>query len=111
MHRKAPDLDTQLDRAQQALPGFAARCLAWLRKPSLVWLRVPVGLLLIIASLLWFLPVLGLWMFPLGLVLVALDVPFLRRPVARLIAWGERKWAQWTGRGGNGARRRESLRS
>ena len=30
-------------------------------------------------------------MIPIGLMLLAIDVPFLRRPVARVIAWGERK--------------------
>jgi hypothetical protein len=38
------------------------------------------------------LPVLGLWMLPLGLVLIAQDIPFLRRPMARLIAWINDRW-------------------
>ena len=47
--------------------------------------------LLIIGGCFWFLPILGLEMIPIGLMLIALDVPFLRGPVARMIAWGERK--------------------
>jgi hypothetical protein len=31
-------------------------------------------------------------MIPLGLVLVAQDVPFLRPPMARLLAWINDKW-------------------
>ena len=30
-------------------------------------------------------------MIPIGLMLIAIDVPFLRGPVARMIAWGERR--------------------
>ncbi len=48
------------------------------------------GILLIVGSFFWFLPILGLEMFPIGLMLIAIDVPFLRGPVARMIAWIER---------------------
>ena len=34
-------------------------------------------------------------MVPLGLVLIAQDIPFLRKPVARLIAWGIDRWERW----------------
>jgi hypothetical protein len=40
----------------------------------------------------WFLPVLGLWMLPLGLLLLAYDVPFLRKPVGYFTIWGAEKW-------------------
>jgi hypothetical protein len=30
-------------------------------------------------------------MIPLGLLLLAQDVPFLRRPIARFVAWAEAK--------------------
>jgi hypothetical protein len=33
-----------------------------------------------------FLPILGFWMAPLGLALMAQDVPIIRRPTARLLA-------------------------
>ena len=39
--------------------------------------------------MLLFLPILCLEMIPIGLMLIALDLPFLRRPVARMIAWIE----------------------
>ena len=42
-------------------------------------LRVPLGLLLCLGGALWFLPVLGLWMLPLGLLILSEDVPWLRR--------------------------------
>ena len=39
-------------------------------------------------------PVLGFWMVPLGLVLLALDVVLLRRPTARMLVGGERLWGR-----------------
>jgi len=38
------------------------------------------------------------WMLPLGLLLMASDVPFLRKPVGHLTIWGADKWVtlrQW----------------
>jgi hypothetical protein len=37
--------------------------------------------------------VLGLWMLPFGLLLIAYDVPFLRKPVGYFTIWGAEKWA------------------
>ena len=45
------------------------------------------------AACFWFLPVLGLWMLPFGLLLIAYDVPFLRKPVGYFTIWGAEKWA------------------
>ena len=39
-----------------------------------------------------FLPILGIWMLPLGLLLIAQDVPFLQQPLASALGWVERKW-------------------
>jgi hypothetical protein len=85
-------LDRRLDRAERHLPQFLADWLAHLRKPSMSWLRMPLGFLFILGGLFSFLPVLGLWMLPLGLVLLALDFAFLRRPTARSLVAGERWW-------------------
>ncbi len=41
-------------------------------------LRGLMGLVLIMAGLLGFLPILGFWMIPLGVALLATDVPMLR---------------------------------
>ena len=54
------------------------------------WLRKGIGVLLIIGGLLGFLPVLGYWMIPLGLALLAVDWPWARRLSRRLISW----WGQ-----------------
>jgi hypothetical protein len=39
-----------------------------------------------------FLQVLGFWMVPVGLVLLAQDVPPLRGPIGKAINWADRKW-------------------
>jgi hypothetical protein len=54
--------------------------------------RIPLALLLVLGGIFSFLPVLGLWMLPLGLVLIAQDVPILQKPMAQMLGWAERKW-------------------
>jgi hypothetical protein len=93
-------LDRQLDRLEQELPERAARFLRWLRAPSSRWVRIPAGILLIVGGVFSFLPILGLWMVPLGALLLAQDIPFLRRPVGRALLWLERRWIQWKRRRG-----------
>ena len=104
MPEEKHDLHRELDRLQQKLPKPAARPLGKLRHPDWKWARIPAGILLIIGGLLSFLPVLGLWMLPLGVALLAIDVPFLRKPTARLVGWCLYKWEAWRER--NGARQR-----
>ena len=55
---------------------------------------MPLGIVLILGGLLGFLPVLGFWMVPLGLLLLALDVVLLRRPTVRMIVTGEHFWGR-----------------
>lgn len=50
-------------------------------------LRSVAGLLLVGGGFVGFLPVLGFWMIPAGLALIALDIPPLRH---RVLAWCER---------------------
>ncbi len=51
------------------------------------WLRKTIGVLLVIGGLLGFLPVLGFWMLPLGLALLAVDYPIVRRVWRRTVVW------------------------
>ena len=69
--------------------------LGWLRRPSSRWIRFPAGVLLILGSLLALLPIFGLWMLPLGLLLLAEDIPPLRRVCDRLLGWMERHRPEW----------------
>jgi len=41
--------------------------------------RISIGVLLILFGLLGFLPLLGFWMIPLGLVVLSIDIPVVRR--------------------------------
>ncbi len=95
-------LNRRLDRFEQKLPRWLCRALRWLREPSSRWVRVPVGLLLMVGGVFGFLPILGLWMLPLGLVLLTQDIPFLRRPTLLAMVYLERRWIRWKQR-----RRRE----
>lgn len=88
------ELDRHFAWFEGKLPPGPARFVGWLRKPSSRWVRIPLALLLILGGIFSFLPVLGLWMLPLGLLLFAQDVPFLQGPLARLLAWVERKWTE-----------------
>ena len=88
-------LDRSLDRLQSRLPGWIARPVGGLRNRDARWIRIPVGILLILGGFVGFLPILGFWMVPLGLLLLALDIPFLRRPMAGFMIWAERRWTDW----------------
>ena len=87
-----PEFDEQLRRFEERLPHSLSRIIRWLRQPSARMVRVPAGIILIVFGAIGFLPLVGFWMIPLGLLLIAHDVPLLRNPMARLLAWIERKW-------------------
>jgi hypothetical protein len=91
--------DQRLERLIDRLPGYLQSAVRWSRRPSSRWVRVPAGVFLIGASILGFLPVLGFWMLPLGLVLLAEDFPPARWAIARLRDWVERRWPQLLRRG------------
>ena len=61
------DLDEHLERFSRRLPAWAARLIDWLWKPGLWWVRLPLGIVLILGGIVGFLPILGFWMVPLGL--------------------------------------------
>jgi hypothetical protein len=88
------ELDRHFAWFEGKLPPWAARCVGWLRRPSSRLVRIPLAILLIVGGIFSFLPVLGLWMLPLGLLLFAQDLPFLQKPTARTLGWIERKWIE-----------------
>ena len=53
--------------------------------------RVVIGVALILGGVLGFLPVLGFWMVPLGLLVLSVDLPPVRRLRRRLDLWWERR--------------------
>jgi len=50
-------------------------------------LRIGVGVLLVLGGCLWFLPVVGFWMLPLGLIVLSIDIPIVRRWRRRFAVW------------------------
>ena len=69
-------------------------------------IRIGLGILLIAGGLLGFLPVLGFWMIPLGLLVLSIDIPIVRRRRRQLAVWWHRDWKSDTADAA--ARRRES---
>ena len=55
--------------------------------------RTALGVLLILGGLLGFLPVLGFWMIPLGLAIILIDLP----PVKRLFSRLRKAWPRGRG--------------
>ncbi len=89
-----PNFDRELKRLLRKAPDWARRVMKSAARPGAIWLRVPLALALMVGGLLGFLPILGFWMLPLGLALLAVDLPFLREPLARFMAWINRKAAE-----------------
>jgi hypothetical protein len=88
------EIDRHFSWFEARLPAGPAKYVSWLRQPTSKWVRIPLALLLMIGGVFSILPVLGLWMLPLGMLLIAQDVPFLEKPVARSLGWVERKWVE-----------------
>ena len=96
-NNNARKLNRKIDRLANALPEGVGIFVRWLRGPTMRPYRIPVGILLMIGGLFSFLPILGIWMIPLGLVLLSQDLPFLRAPLLRFLGWLEELWAKWRG--------------
>jgi hypothetical protein len=88
---RQPDFHEELRRLQRRVPAWARHLIKSVKQPGAVWLRIPLAIALMIGGVLGFLPVLGFWMLPLGIVLLAIDLPWLRGPFARLMALINRK--------------------
>jgi hypothetical protein len=88
------ELDLYLERIAQKLPASFGRTLRWLRQPSSFFPRLVAGVLLVLGGIFSFLPILGIWMLPLGLILLAEDLPFLQAPLLRSFQWIEARWAK-----------------
>lgn len=92
MQPTAKDWDARVARLSQKLPDRLRRAVDWLREPSRMWLRLAAAFLLILGGIFSILPVLGLWMLPLGLALLAQDVPWLKVPLEKSARWIEATW-------------------
>jgi len=84
-------LDRQLHALAVGFPMLAPLVAAIQGRPGILF-RLPLAILLLIGGLLGFLPVLGFWMIPLGLLILAIDLPALRPVVTTTIIRVRRWW-------------------
>jgi hypothetical protein len=74
-------------------------------------LRISIGGVLVVFGLFGFLPVVGFWMVPVGLLILSVDLPRVRRWRRRFAVWFVRKYPATAarlrirGNGNNGARK------
>lgn len=95
MSKSAERLNRLFDKLERKVPKPVAGWLNWMRRPEARLVRIPLGILLVLGGIFSFLPVLGIWMLPLGLLLLAIDLIFLQAPVNTAIVRGGRKWTTW----------------
>jgi hypothetical protein len=89
-------LDQAYDELEDQTPDRVARAIRWLRNPRGKWVRLPLGIFIVATGLIGpIVPVLGVEFIPLGLLLIAQDVPPLREPVADMTLWLERQWVRF----------------
>lgn len=88
--------ETVYDRAYYELESELSepvlRVLRWLRQPDVRWFRIATGCMFLVGSAFAFLPVLGLEMLPIGLLLLAEDIPLLREPIGHATLFCIRHW-------------------
>ncbi len=99
--KRSSRIARRLERQFRALGRFAPQVeapLRIIRARNWLVVRVPIALLFIVGGLMSVLPFLGLWMLPVGLLLLAVDVPFLRAPISGAIIRLRRRiqvWRRW----------------
>jgi hypothetical protein len=95
--------DARVAHLLTRLPDRGRSTVEWLRHPPRRWPRLLAAVALVAGGIFSILPVLGLWMLPLGLALMSDDVPWLKTPLECSARWVERAWrkgrAAWRRRG------------
>ena len=62
------------------------------RLPENQIVRIGIGVLLVFGGFLGFMPVLGIWMLPLGIAVLSIDIPIVRRYSMRALIWFRRRY-------------------
>src|SRR5262245_14392985 len=87
--------DWRLERLIDKLPTPLRSAVLTVPRPSARHLRVPSRIALTFGGLFGFLPVVGFWMLPLGLAVLADGLPPLRSLRSRILDWVERRHPDW----------------
>jgi hypothetical protein len=79
--KEAKRLRRQFDALSRAVPA-SRHVTERLLQDRMRLVRVPIAILMVFGGVFSFLPVLGIWMLPLGLMLLAVDVALIRPTVS-----------------------------
>jgi len=90
------ELDAVLHDLERKLPDFAKPLPRLIRNPPPLYVRIPLGVGLMAGGIFAFLPILGVWMLPLGLLLLARDAPPVVRVANPMLRWVDRKLPERT---------------
>jgi len=90
-------LERQFASMEKSLPALK-RPLTLIRARGWWIIRLPIAIVFILGGILSFLPILGFWMLPVGLLLLAVDLPLLRGPISSTMIRGRRRLNIWNRR-------------
>jgi hypothetical protein len=94
MDKDETRLRRQLAAVSARAPGMR-QAVASLLAGRLRFVRIPVAIALMLGGVFAILPVLGLWMLPLGLLLLAVDVPRLQPWINAALIRSRRRVRSW----------------
>ncbi len=87
-----------LERLLKALPAGITRLFVRLLHPEARRIRRPLSVIMILGGLFGFLPILGFWMLPVGLILIGEDIPVVKRLTLRGLGTVQGWWDGLRGR-------------
>jgi purine-cytosine permease-like protein len=83
-------MDGNLDFGSRRVPGIRLFGREY-TMPQARWLRIAIGIALVALGLFGFLPILGFWMIPVGLLVLSYEFAVIRRRRRRFVLWWERR--------------------
>lgn len=103
MSRRDRRFQRQFEALERAFPALRG-ILAVLRRKGWWIVRLPLALVFIVGGIFSFLPIFGIWMLPIGLLLLAVDLPGLRGPISGLVIQARHRIGKWRRRWRSGKR-------
>jgi len=74
------------------LPRWLGSIVTWIRVPSHRLVRFIAAALFVLGGVFSILPILGIWMLPLGLGFLAEDIPGMKPPLEKTSRWLIERW-------------------